>query len=373
MAIDTAAVRRDLARFDRRSVRARVVALASTWCYWAAATVGALRLPWWPARAGSGLVGAVFAVNLFLVAHDAGHGAFTARPRVDRFVGRTAMLPTFQPFSLWAHLHNRVHHRWTNLRGADIVWVPLDKPGYDALAPVDRWVYRLERSTAGFGVYYGREIWWRVLMRTPAGSAPDRREFTTDRRLAVSAAVALSAVAVATGRGGPVGSWFTAVALPWAAALWMIGTGTYFNHTHPEVRWYADRDEWARADIQVTGALELRHPRLLATVLGNVMEHPAHHVNPRVPLPMLREAEDHLRLGPGSGAVVSERWSPATHRRVVRTCKLYDFEAGRWVGWDGLPHTMSSSSTARTAASSAGTVPSSSVANSPPRDSSSPG
>ncbi len=325
--------RRELARFDQRSVPRQLVALGATWTYWAVAFAAAARLPWLPARLLASVLVAVFATNLFLVGHDAGHGSFTARRRLDRAIGRTGFLPTLHPFSMWSDLHNRVHHRFTNLRGRDFVWAPLDPAEYRARSAIGRLMYRVERSTAGFGVYYAYEIWWRKLFhRRPEDRWRLRPEHRLDQALAIASLVGQVAAAQWLGGGGAI---VTAVAAPWLVAMWMLGFGTYYNHTHPSVPWYASAERWSHLPAQLTGSLHLRYPPRVARFLGNVMEHPAHHLHTRVPLCRLREAQTALaeRLG---DLYTTEAWSLATHRRIVRTCKLFDFDAERWVGFRSL-------------------------------------
>lgn len=62
----------------------------------------------------------------FVVGHDANHGAFSSRPWVNKLFGLTFDLLGASSY-LWRHSHNRIHHTWTNVPGADedIVVSPL--------------------------------------------------------------------------------------------------------------------------------------------------------------------------------------------------------------------------------------------------------
>src|SRR5438552_894289 len=67
-----------------------------------------------------GLVVAIF----FVVGHDACHQSFTDSQSLNHLLGRLAFLPSLHPYSLWDIGHNRVHHRFNNIRGKDYVWEP---------------------------------------------------------------------------------------------------------------------------------------------------------------------------------------------------------------------------------------------------------
>jgi omega-6 fatty acid desaturase (delta-12 desaturase) len=326
------AAQRALVAYDARSTGGAVGSLLLTLTYWVVAFAAAAAAPWWPVRIVAGALLGIVAMNLFLVAHDAGHGSYTGRRGLDAVIGRVAFLPVLHPFSLWAEQHNRVHHRWTNLRGRDFVWTPLDQAAYGALSPWRRWWQRAYRTTPGFALYYGREIW---LGRLFSSCWPLRAVHRADRAL-VGAFLAAE-VLVALRLGGP-GAVLTAIALPFVLTLWMAGFGTYLNHTHPRVPWFTDEAEWSYLEAQLEGSVHLVYPGRAAAFLGNIMEHPAHHLRTRVPLCNLADAQAEVERRVGD-AVVTERWSWAAHRRIVRTCRLYDYEAHRWVDFDGTPLT----------------------------------
>ena len=62
------------------------------------------------------LVLAALAVSgLFIVGHDAAHGALFKSERVASIVGHIAMLPSWHVYEGWRLGHNRVHHHYTCL------------------------------------------------------------------------------------------------------------------------------------------------------------------------------------------------------------------------------------------------------------------
>jgi linoleoyl-CoA desaturase len=66
----------------------------------------------------AGLLGACNAFIGFNVCHDALHGAFSARPRVNQALGRLFNLLGANPY-VWGLTHNLVHHTYTNIPGHD--------------------------------------------------------------------------------------------------------------------------------------------------------------------------------------------------------------------------------------------------------------
>ncbi len=75
-------------------------------------------LPPWLALLGSLLLGALVAGIGFNVGHDAIHGAWSARPRVNALLSRSFDLIGASSF-YWAKAHNVVHHTYTNITGVD--------------------------------------------------------------------------------------------------------------------------------------------------------------------------------------------------------------------------------------------------------------
>ena len=73
----------------------------------------------------------------------------------------------------------------------------------------------------------------------------------------------------------------------------------------------------------------------LGRVLNNIMEHPAHHVDARIPLYKLEAASRALAIP----EQIVEPLSLSAVKRCVTRCKLYDFDRQRWTDFDGRPTT----------------------------------
>jgi len=117
---------------------------------------------------------------------------------------------------------------------------------------------------------------------------------------------------------------------------WLMGFLVFLHHTHPSVTWYADREEWSFFSGQVRGTVHILFPWPFGYMLHNIMEHTAHHVDPRIPLYNLAPCQKLLETEYESDIVV-QRWSLDYFLRTLRTCQLYDFDHHQWLNFSGDP------------------------------------
>ena len=61
--------------------------------------------------------------TLFVLGHDAAHGAKTSKKWLNGFLARLVFLPALHNVSLWSIQHNRLHHRFPNVKGLNS-WSP---------------------------------------------------------------------------------------------------------------------------------------------------------------------------------------------------------------------------------------------------------
>jgi acyl-lipid omega-6 desaturase (Delta-12 desaturase) len=293
---------------------------------------------WWKTALAVG-VGIAIA-RLFLIGHDACHGAFFPSARwANAIAGRIVFLPSLTPYSTWELGHNTLHHGFTNLRGKDYVYTPFGKAEFEALPEWRKWLERVYRHPFGPGLHYGIEVWWRRLWfpRRPPGGAAPRAVYRWDSLLTLGYVVAqlfaVSAVARSSGQHpAALAAW--AIALPFAVWSFVMGFVTYQQHTHTRVVWYAERREWDPVTAQVEGTVHILFPPPIGALLGNIMEHTAHHLDVAIPLFDLPEAQRRVENEfPEEVTVV--RWSVRYYLECCRRCKLYDYEARAWTGFDG--------------------------------------
>jgi omega-6 fatty acid desaturase (delta-12 desaturase) len=113
-----------------------------------------------------------------------------------------------------------------------------------------------------------------------------------------------------------------------------MGFVVYVHHTHPRIAWFQQRQEWQKFRAYLTATANVRLPLGLDRLLHNIMEHNAHHLNPRIPMFSLRRAQQMLRdKFQGDFQVYRLGWRE--FRDCVRSCKLYDFANHCWLDFSG--------------------------------------
>ncbi len=273
--------------------------------------------------------------RLFVLGHDACHQSLFRNRQANRWVGRLLFLPSLTPYSLWEVGHNLGHHVYTNLRGMDYVWTPLTKREFDALPAWRQRLERFYRSGFGHGAYYLVELWWRKLFFAARSEIPTSRpEFFNDSFLALAFGLVwiggLVAAALATQQSVAL-LLLTGFVAPFLLWNWIMGAVIYFHHTHPLLAWYEDIDLWEAARDTGCNTVNVQFPGKLGRVLNNIMEHPAHHLDVRIPLYNLEAAHRTLNE-PGQ---VAQLFSLRLIRDCVSHCKLYDYEARHWTDFAG--------------------------------------
>ncbi|MGH7895257.1 MAG: fatty acid desaturase, partial [Candidatus Binatia bacterium] len=284
------------------------------------------------------LLGGLAIGALFVLGHDAAHGALFDSPRLCRRVGRLALLASLHAYEPWVVGHNRIHHGHTGDRGFDFVWHPLTKTEYDALPRLARLLHRIEWTPWGAGLYYLRVLWWQRMMRL-VPSARHRRAFRRDRLLVLAylGLVSLALVWGGAAHGGTIASgcwtWVKVFAVPWLVWNQLIGTTVYLHHIGPDIVW-RERGRSRRWAGQIESTVNFRIPAWLNVFWQNIFLHVPHHVDPRIPFYALPRAAEALTTVLGR-EMRGGRLRVATYVATTRRCKLYDFEHGRWLGYDG--------------------------------------
>jgi acyl-lipid omega-6 desaturase (Delta-12 desaturase) len=281
---------------------------------------------------------------LFVIGHDAAHGALFDDARLCRVVARLVLLPSLHAYEPWVVGHNRIHHGHTGRRGIDFVWHPLTRAEYDALPSVARLVHRLEWMPGGAGLYYLRVMWWRRMMRLVPPPRL-RRAFRRDRALVVGYLLAVLAAAAAAGAGtygtvaGAAWACTKLVVVPWLVWNELIGTTVYLHHIAPDMPWHDTR----RPTDALEATASYRIPGWLNVFWQNIFLHVPHHADPRVPFHALPRAATALAAARGE-PVCPRALRLRDYVAIARRCKLYDFGAKAWLGYDGTPAVASSPS-----------------------------
>ncbi len=325
---------------DRRSTHAGVALFAGHGAAYLVTLAGALA----PIAAGFNIAFAVangvLIALLFILGHDAAHGALVKRRKANRWLARFAFIPCVHAVSLWRAIHNHGHHARTNLKGIDNVWAPMSKAQYDAASAPRRWLERVYRGPFGPAIYYYGEYWiHRVLLPLAPEVRGQWKHHLPDSLFAVTGfAITLSVIALAGHVWAPARPLWQVLAVGWAIpfAVWnyLMGFTIYLNHTHPEIIWFDDETKWRRFKGNVVDTAYVRMPNLIP-LYTKVMAHTAHHEQTTMPVYALLDAQ--AELAATGVPLVAYTLTPGAYRRIYRACKLFDFERMCWTDFDGVP------------------------------------
>ncbi len=300
-----------------------------------------LLAPGWPLKILSALINH-FAIDvLFVLGHDACHGSLTSSAFGNRLLGRLCFLPSLHPYTSWEYSHNALHHGWTNVYGKDPVFAPLSFAQFQRLPKWRKAVERMYRSALGLWLYYLVEIWWKYeIFPRPTHRRKTRRfGFELDRLLVLGFVIAQCAGVfwyAVHHHTNPFLLVLVAFALPFLLFDAAMGFVIHQHHTHPRVPWYATEQDWSFFRGQVEAVVHVEFPRIVDVVLHHIMDHTAHHVDPKIPLYNLCNAQRALEEAYGS-QIISLKWTLREFRRTLATCRLFDYDHHRWLDYDGNP------------------------------------
>jgi len=333
----------DLAFPDQRSLGRGLSVLGVHFALYFGTLAGALAPLPLALNIAFALANGVLIALLFIVAHDGAHGGFVPGRKLNLWIARFAFIPCAHAVSLWCTIHNKLHHGYTNLKGYDGVWTPMSKTEYDRSSSLRRFLERVYRGPMGPLVYYYAAFWphQTLLPLAPAMRKHWRRHLFDSAFALTGFALTLAAIALA-------GHWLTPERPLWLVMLvgWVIPYSvwnylmaftTYLNHTHPSIVWFDDEAKWRRFHPNLLDTANVRMPFPLNRIplYDDVMAHTAHHVQTNVPVYALPDAQ--AGLNARYRGLVDYKLSVREYLRIVRVCKLFDFDRMCWTDFNGVP------------------------------------
>jgi len=326
-----------------RSNRRGIGYFARSAAIYLALFAGMLIAPSWWMRALC-LLGLPFAIGaLFIIGHDAAHHSLTAARWLNQAIGRLAMLPALHPFTSWSYAHNTLHHGGTCLKGRHPDFTPLSKAEYDSLPAWRQRLERVYRSPLGVGLSYTLDFYRRYLL-FPTGDrrSPHPGRLVLDQLLVGTFAVFQLWIAYrlagAVYESIQARVIYAAIAtvVPWTFWIYFMGLVSFVQHTHPRTAWYDDPAEWRFFEVQLHSSTHMVLPGPLGDVLHRIMDHPAHHIDPTIPLYELAVSQQSLEQHAPDESIV-ERLTVEEFLRICRICKLYDYRRHCWLDFEGRP------------------------------------
>jgi omega-6 fatty acid desaturase (delta-12 desaturase) len=338
--------RASLPRERRRSTNLRGVLLFSLSAgLYAALFLAIFWLPSWWMRYAC-LAAMPFLIgSLFVIGHDGAHYSLTRSGWLNRVIGMLSLLPAYHPYTSRRHAHNTLHHGSTCLKSKHPDFTPLSLEEFDRLPAWRQRLERIYRAPLGVGLCYTLDFFGRYLLFPSARNRPPNvQRFHLDRLLVAAFFGAQLWTGYQLAAHTPqliLSRWLyvtVAVTLPWIIWIYFMGVASFVQHTHPRTAWYDNDAEWAFYHVQLCSTTHMVLPSALGRMLHNIMDHPAHHIDPTIPLYELPASQKMLEdRAPRDSIVVPLSWRE--YKRICCICKLYDYRRHCWLDFNGRPTT----------------------------------
>jgi len=281
---------------------------------------------WWGygVTLGLAVLAAGFAVRIFIIQHDCGHGSYFRSPWANTITGFICGVITFTPFANWRRQHAGHHGNWNNLdrraSGADIYSTCMTLSEYRAMTPGEQFRYRLVRHPVIYLFALPPLVFlviYRFAFDTPKDWQKERMAVHANNAILLAAFVGLGLL---LGFGNVL-----AVHLPIVIAMSIIGVFLFsVQHRFEETLWMRG-DAWNAVDASLKGSSFLKLPRVLQWFTGNIGFHHIHHLNSRIPnyrlqacheaIPELRAVPE-MTLGMAFANGANALWDEAGERMV---------------------------------------------------------
>ncbi|KAK4119616.1 hypothetical protein N657DRAFT_581348 [Parathielavia appendiculata] len=294
-----------------------------------------------------GYVQGLVCTGIWILAHEAGHGAFSVHRRLNDVVGWTLHSALLVPYFSWKFSHHR-HHRFTGNMEKDMAFVPHTKADREKKRLVDLYfdrelfedvpvvqlgkllahqlggwqMYLLFNVSAGSESQQRKEAgWWRVSHFEPTSAVFRSSE-------AIYIAISDLGLAIVGGLlylASTVVGWkmvFLLYGVPYFwVHHWLVAI-TYLHHTHPNVHHF-DADSWtfvkgALATVDRDFGFVGRH-----LFHGIIDTHVVHHLFPRIPFYKAEEATEAIKPLLGDlyhreeRSFIGQLWSTFTQCKYV--------------------------------------------------------
>jgi acyl-lipid omega-6 desaturase (Delta-12 desaturase) len=327
-----------------RSTRKGLLAFAFAASLYAAATMWLYSATAWYALVLACIVRGLTIGVVFIVGHDACHDALTPHTRLNRLIGQLAFLPSLHSFTGWRYGHNFVHHQHTQILEKDTGYPPLSPARYAASPRWQRAYYRLSRTPLGAGLLYF-PLWWKYHAWPSAEArAAIRRagpSFRTEQiilglwlglEVSLFAGIFSHLGVIPAAQFSPFTILFFGIIATQCVWLWQLGFVTFLHHFHPRVAWHSEASAPPAAQRQLESTTHMMFPGAAHWSMLNIFEHTAHHAVPQIPLYHLHRAQAALNRA-FVRHIPRERLTLRNIGNAFTTCKLWDMEARKWVGY----------------------------------------
>lgn len=335
--LDKRQLRTAISKYTQSSTELALLIFAIDLIIYISAIMGVILLEMFSLRILCSVIAGIIMSSIFVIGHDAAHNSFTRSRILNLVIGRIAFLPSLHNFGLWLTAHNRLHHHLTNLKGVNS-WSPLSKKEFDALPAWKQTVERFYRSPLGICFNYMIERWWKNKFYPYKKIIGKYNSVYYDFLLIVAYLVfylcLLGYVSLELTHTNPIEVLTLGFFLPFIIFNFMVGFTVYQQHTHESIPWFKSKEERETFGKAEKITMHVCFPRWYNLMSHNAMEHPVHHVDPRIPLYYLPEAQKTFASLVGDD-LHYVNFSLKGFLQTMAKCKLYDFENHCWLDFNG--------------------------------------
>lgn len=218
-----------------------------------------------------------FSVRVFIIMHDAGHGALFKSRRLNGLVGHITGIMTLTPVRDWAHNHAMHHATSGDLdrrNGGDIDTITVSE--YRSRSFWPRLYYRLYRNPLVLLVV--GSVWTFMIDHRFPRKITKARGRSSLWVTNLGVLVMLSTMVL-------LGGWryLFLIYLPMFGLAGVLGIWLFYMQHQFEGTYWRRHDEWGYVDSAMDGASYLRLPPVLQWFSGNIGFHHVHHLDPKIP------------------------------------------------------------------------------------------
>jgi len=267
-----------------------------------------------------------FAMRIFIIFHDCGHGSFFKSQRANDVTGFIAGVLLFTPYYAWRHSH-AVHHATAgdlDRRGIGDVWT-LTLEEYHERPFWKRMAYRMYRNPF-FIFVVGPFVDFVVLQRfVSMNAATAKREINSVHWTNLFILLTILAANLVIGWKAYLLIQVPVIVVASSAGVWLF----YMQHQYENVYWERHED-WDFATAALYGSSFFKMPRILQWFSGNIGFHHIHHLSPRIPNYELERCHAENPMF---------QVEPLTFRKSLKSMRIrvWDEDRGKMVGYHPAP------------------------------------
>ena len=224
--------------------------------------------------------------GIFVLAHDCGHGSFSANRRINFWVGVFLNSAILAPHESW-RLSHRHHHQFTGNIDKDEVFYPMREEESDKITRAIPIFMGFAWFLYLFVGFYPRKIphfnIWHEFYK------PYRKTMMLSL---LGWCTALALVIVSIFYFGFVSVLMFYLMPIVVFSSWLVIV-TFLHHNHPTIKWYSD-DNWTFVKGAVS-SVDRSYGLIVDTLSHNIGTHQVHHLFPGIPHYYLKEATKAFR------------------------------------------------------------------------------